>query len=184
MTGSRCGLRASGVVKLVPQRSPVVVTGSRRCRSRSVLTAGISPQRSPVVVTGSSPRERGRQMVHLNASTEPGRGDREQAGPAAQPSGADRASTEPGRGDREQVEGPDMRLGETAAPQRSPVVVTGSSCHMAPSGVGAGLPQRSPVVVTGSRGADAPTVPVLDEPQRSPVVVTGSRRSPRPGRRG
>ena len=68
--------------------------------------------------------------------------------------GVDRlASTEPGRGDREQ--GGVLRLTTTTRgmPQRSPVVVTGSRSWEEYNAFRDKIrPQRSPVVVTGSSG--------------------------------
>ena len=172
-----------------PQRSPVVVTGSRspRADSRRRRTgASTEPGR------GDREQVYVRQMVAgwATASTEPGRGDREQVATDAREEAADSgASTEPGRGDREQGRGLGELLdliGASTEPGRGDREQPYDLLVWEKTAKG---PQRSPVVVTGSSAID-----VINErrrgarPQRSPVVVTGSSgrhhrvRHPRPHR--
>ena len=95
--------------------------------THAVNASVIVPQRSPVVVTGSSITRTLAPCLTDAASTEPGRGDREQLNRGDSLPDRSLASTEPGRGDREQGVGHVGHSKVRRVPQRSPVVVTGSS---------------------------------------------------------
>ena len=80
------------------------------------------------------------------------------------------ASTEPGRGDREQIRSLEKQAEQVGMPQRSPVVVTGSRTIISASTRSSWTwPQRSPVVVTGSSPA------VLAASGTVPACLNGAR---------
>ena len=147
-----------------------------RWRSGHAMAARL-PQRSPVVVTGSSrPKHKYKHKRKEQASTEPGRGDREQIDHADPSCRLVRPQRSPVvvTGSRSLVSASTSLV--STWPQRSPVVVTGSRCRRQPIDQPAIAPQRSPVVVTGSSRVVDRATSTLCTPQRSPVVVTGSSR--------